>query len=230
MSITDEQPVFDGRVMLMVHNMFRREFALMPALVRSVAAGDRERAQIISDHITNVNDILHYYHHSGDENSWPLLLNRCGEEIAPLVQLMESQQEVVARFGHEVDEALEAWRDSASIESRKALADALDRLLPSLREHFSAEEKIIIPLMEQHITAAEWARMVQEYAADSDPESLLLAFGMFMYGGDPEAVETAIASMPAEVRPVIRQLAAQAFGSYSERVHGTATPPRSTEL
>jgi hemerythrin-like domain-containing protein len=230
MSIINEQPLFDGRVMLLVHNMFRREFTLMPALVRSVAAGDRERARIISDHIMYVSDILYSHHHSEDENNWPLLLDRCGEEMVPLVLLMESEHEVVARFGHEVDEALEVWRDSASIESRRALADALDRLLPSLKDHLSAEEKIIVPLMEQHITAAEWAEMVQKTAADADPESLTLTFGMLMYEGDPEVVEASIAGMPAEVRPVIRQLAAQAFGSYAERVHGTATPPRSTEL
>jgi hypothetical protein len=29
----DEQPYFDGRHMLMMHDMFRREFALMPGLV-----------------------------------------------------------------------------------------------------------------------------------------------------------------------------------------------------
>ena len=32
-----EQLHFDGREMLMVHDVFRREFALMPALVRGVA-------------------------------------------------------------------------------------------------------------------------------------------------------------------------------------------------
>jgi hemerythrin-like domain-containing protein len=228
--IADEQLLFDGREMLMVHNMFRREFALMPALVRDAAVCDQERVQIISDHIENVSAILHHHHHSEDENSWPLLLGRCGEEMAPLLQLMESQHEVVAKFGHEVDEALEVWRGSPSTESRKALADALDRLLPSLKDHLSAEEKIIVPLMEQHITAAEWTAIAMKSAAVFDPESLPLAFGMVVYEGDPEVVETAIANMPAEVRPVIRQLAAQAFASYSERVHGTATPPRSNEL
>jgi hypothetical protein len=42
---TDEP--LDGREMFMVHNMLRREFALMPGLVRDVTAGDRERTQIL---------------------------------------------------------------------------------------------------------------------------------------------------------------------------------------
>ena len=47
----EEQLHFDGREMLMVHDVFRREFALMPAVVRGVAVGDHNRAQIVTDHI-----------------------------------------------------------------------------------------------------------------------------------------------------------------------------------
>ena len=36
---SDEQPHFERRDMLMMHNMFRREFALMPGLVGDVVAG-----------------------------------------------------------------------------------------------------------------------------------------------------------------------------------------------
>jgi hypothetical protein len=36
--------------------------------------------------------------------------------------------------------------------------------------------------------------------------------------------------MPAEVQPVMRDLATQAFAAHAQLIHGTATPPRSTEL
>ena len=51
-----------------------------------------------------------------------------------------------------------------------------------------------------------------------------------MYEGDPHSIDQFITSMPAHARPGIRQLAAKTFADYSQRVHGTATPPRSTEL
>ena len=35
-----------------------------------------------------------------------------------------------------------------------------------------------------------------------------------------------IATMPPEIRPVIGNLAAQAFAEHALRVHGTATPER----
>ncbi|MCI2423844.1 hemerythrin domain-containing protein [Saccharopolyspora sp. K220] len=227
----DEVP-FDGREMLMVHNMFRREFGLMPRVVRGVAAGDRARAQLVADHIANVSAVLHHHHHSEDLHNWPLLRERGGAEVAAVIALMEAQHEELDKAATDVDAATEAWRATADVEARDALADALDTLLPLLREHMTTEETTAVPLMERHITAAEWNRVVQTAAAgaDLDSEGISLSFGMLMYEGDPEIVDAAIANMPPEARPLIRKLAADAFAAQSELIHGTATPPRSTQL
>ena len=225
----DAQPHFRGSEMLIVHDMFRREFALMPGLVRGVAAGDRDRAQIIGDHIEGATSALHTHHVLEDDNVWPLLLDRCGESVAPLVKLMEGQHHQIARLIPQVDEALTVWRDSPTVESRQALVDVLDRLIPALKEHLSAEEDRVVPLMEQYITVAEWhPTMGSELAAD--PAQSPLTIGLLMYEGDPHSIDQYVAAMPADARPGIRQLAAKTFADHSQRVHGTATPPRSTEL
>jgi hemerythrin-like domain-containing protein len=225
----DEQPHFERSEMLMMHNMFRREFALMPGLVGAVVAGEHDRAQIIGDHVEAVIDILHQHHTHEDENIWPLLLARCGESVAPLAGLMHCQHQQVATLLHRVDEALRIWRDAVTVESREALADVLDRLIPALTEHLSAEEDRVVPLMEQYITVAEWhAPMGSELAPD--PAQFPLAFALLSYEGDLHSIDQAIASMPIDARPVIRQLAAKTFAEHSQRVHGTATPPRSTDL
>jgi hypothetical protein len=67
----EEQLHFDGREMLMVHDVFRREFALMPALVRGVAVGDHNRAQIVTDHIERVSALLHHHHLAERQYTWP---------------------------------------------------------------------------------------------------------------------------------------------------------------
>jgi hemerythrin-like domain-containing protein len=226
----DAQPHFHSSEMLIVHDVFRREFALMPGLVRGVAAGDRDRAQIIGDHIQGATSVLHTHHVLEDDNVWPLLLDRCGESVAPLVGLMEGQHHQIATLIPQVDEALSIWRDSATVESRQALVDVLDRLIPALKEHLSTEEERVVPLMEEHITAAEWKEFLERESAAVDPEHLPLMLGMLMYEGDPESIEQVIATMSADTGSVIRQLAVPAFTAHSERVHGTATPPRGTEL
>jgi len=173
--------------------------------------------------------ILHGHHTHEDEDIWPLLLDRCGESVAPLVGLMEDQHQQVATLLLEIDEALSVWREGATGDSRGVLVEALDRLTPALKEHLSTEEDRVVPLMEQHITVAEWhTRMGTELAAD--PEHLPLTFGMLMYEGDPESIGQFIAAMPADAGLIIRRLARPAFTTHSQRVHGTPTPPRSTEL
>jgi Hemerythrin HHE cation binding domain len=216
--------------MLIVHDMFRREFALMPGLVRGVVAGDRDRAQIIGDHIEGAAGLLHIHHVLEDNNVWPLLLDRCGESVAPLVELMEGQHQQVAAAVHQVDEALSVWLDSPFAGSRRALVDVLDRLILVVKEHLSTEEDRVVPLMEQHITAAEWNESLKNESAAVDPHHLPLTLGMLMYEGDPESVERVIATMSADAGPGVRQLAAPTFAAHSQRIHGTATPPRSTEL
>jgi hypothetical protein len=49
---------------------------------------------------------------------------------------------------------------------------------------------------------------------------------MVMYEGDPEVIQLILSQMPPEMRAVMKEQASRAFASHSERVHGTATPPR----
>jgi hemerythrin-like domain-containing protein len=202
----------------------------MPGLVRRVAVGDQNRARIVTDHIEFVSAFLHHHHSAEDQYTWPLLLDRCGPAFAPVVQVMEVQHRHVTVLGREVDAALASWRINVSVESREALTGALERLLLPMKEHLRDEEQRVVPLLEEHITAAEWDETVQKGGADVDAESLPLSFGLLMYEGDPQLIERTLANLPADARPVIRELAAQAYAEHSRRVHGTPTPPRSTEL
>ena len=213
----------------MVHDMLRREFALMPGLVAEVRVADRDRALTIAKHIDGLTTVLHHHHRGEDAFVWPLLVDRCSDSAAALTGRMEEQhEELAARLGA-VDAALSVWRDVVSAASRLVLVDALKQLIPPLRHHLHDEEDGVVPLMEQHITAAEWNEMVQQ-GVPTSTRDFPLGFGMLMYEGDPEVIDQAIANLPAEARPVVKQLAAQAFAEHSEEVHGTATPPRSAEL
>jgi hypothetical protein len=49
-----------------------------------------------------------------------------------------------------------------------------------------------------------------------------------MYEADAAAIDLAVAEMPPEVQPVIRDLAAKAYAAYAEELYGTPDPPRVT--
>lgn len=222
---------FDGREMEMVHKMFRREFGLMPGLLR--AAADPERATIVADHFGAIAATLHHHHHSEDADLWPLLVQRIGAAAAAPVESMEAQHAELADALSCLQTKVREWSGAPTAEVAEALARDTQRLVRLLNDHLGAEEAHVVPLMERHITAAEIQEIVARggaIGATGNPEALPLAFGMMLYEADPEIVDRAVASVPLPLREVIRGLAEEAFATHSRVVHGTPTPPRSTEI
>ncbi|WP_164911859.1 hemerythrin domain-containing protein [Mycobacteroides franklinii] len=234
-STLNGQPPFRRSEMLIVHNVFRREFPLMPALVRGVTVGDRDRAQIVRAHIAFVAGALHHHHVFEDTNIWPLLRDRLGTSASALlsqieVSLMEDQHHDVAELIPHLDTALSVWGDNPDALSRYVLVDVLERLIAVLNDHLSTEESLVVPLLEQHIAAAEWNGLLRKQTSTSDQDSLTLSLGMLIYEGDPDAVDQVIGNLPADMRTGMKELAESTFAAHSQRVHGTTTPPFSTEL
>jgi hemerythrin-like domain-containing protein len=219
-------PNADVRDMYMVHTAFRREFSLMPALVRGVPAGDVERAAVVADHIAFVEAVLHHHHHGEDEHLWPRLVSRSPAEADPVVRVMRGQHVGIDAVVDVVTAGTAAWRADADPQQGAELADALESLQQLLAEHLGVEEDQALPLIEKHITAAEWQDMVAEGGAELGPERGPLVFGMMMYEADPEALQDLVAQMPPEVRAAMVDFGAQAFAEHSRRVHGTAAPAR----
>ncbi|MFI7611369.1 hemerythrin domain-containing protein [Nonomuraea terrae] len=223
--MTHERPA-DARDMFAVHTMFRREYSMMPGLVRAVTAGDRPRLTVVADHIALMNQVLHGHHMAEDTHIWPLLLERVDAELTAIVSVMEDQHERIHQGYVRLDTALASWRKSASAHDRDAVAEVLDALLPLLDEHLALEEARVVPLIERHLTAEEYARVAEEGAAHTPPDAFAVVFGMVMYEGDPEVIAGIMARMPADVRPTIRDVATAAYATYAQRLYGIAMPPR----
>jgi hemerythrin-like domain-containing protein len=209
------------RDMFAMHTLFGREFALLPALVRGVRAGDEERAQIVAHHVSLLTTLLHEHHYNEDQSLWPRLLQRGSTNARAVVDLMLAQHGIIATLAIEINAELQAWRASSASARGEALADALDRMLPALAEHTRSEEERALPLVEKHLSAAEYEELGAKGAANMSPADLPVLVGMLMYEGGPDV-------LPRTLPSAIKEMAPQAFALHSERVHGTATPPRST--
>ncbi|GII57481.1 hypothetical protein Pth03_58700 [Planotetraspora thailandica] len=224
------QQNFDAREMEMLHKMFRREFSLAPGLVRRVEHGDQERTEVVAWHLTFILTALHNHHHFEDDEVWPFLLERGSDAISPHVRHVQEQHEGIESATSEMTDAVAAWKRDATAESGEVLARAVDRLVPLLLQHMAYEEQYVVPVMEKHISRAEWNLMIQAGAANLVPEDMPLEFGMMMYEGDPEIVADAISKMPEELSSVISAMAREAYAVHAERIHGTTNPPRSTDV
>jgi hypothetical protein len=222
------EPLADARDMFAVHTMFRREFRLSPDLVRSVTAGDAHRTAVVADHIALLSTILHLHHTGEDRHIWPVLRERGAADIAEIVDVMEDQHERIHEEYLRLGDALKAWRESASAESRDALAGVLEQLIPQLEAHLALEEDRVVPLIERYVTATEYARIAGEAAGDTPPGLLPVSLGMVIYEADPAVTDKIIADMPAEVRPAFPRAANEAYAAYARQLHGTPAPPRVT--
>lgn len=227
--MTSDDEKFDPREMDSVHTMFRREFSLMGPLVRGVAPTDHARTSTVADHIDLFVTSLREHHGFEDDRIWPALLERVGPHIAPDVHRAASQHSQLEGALAHVEAALAPFR-GATADSGTGLAVALDLLLPILLGHMDFEEAHVVPLMQTHVTQAEWDQGLAELGGSIDPKQLPLLFGLQMYETDSAVIDLTVAKMPQEVQRVIRAEAPRMFAEYARRIHGTAKPPRSTDI
>ncbi|MHA4947509.1 hemerythrin domain-containing protein [Micromonospora sp. SD19] len=213
----------DVRDMYMAHSALRREFSLLPQLVRDVTPGDTRRAEVVGAHAEMLCHILHLHHEGEDLLLWPLLLERGGAQAA-IVPTMEAQHHAIEDAHAAVVALLPQWRRTGR--DGEQLADALEQLRSALIEHMALEEKEILPLAERHVTAREWMRLGEHGMSKSSKKQLPLAFGLAMYEGDPAVVKAVLAHAPLPARLLMPIIAPRLFANHARRVHGTATPPR----
>lgn len=224
MNQNHRETMADVRDMYMAHTVFRREFSLLPQLVRDVAPGDVSRAEVVGAHAEMLCNTLHLHHEGEDLLLWPRLLERGGEEAAAIVPTMEAQHQVIEEAHAAVVALLPEWRRTGR--GGEQLADAFEHLRTALIEHMALEESEILPLAQRHVTAAEWMELGEHGMGGTPKKQLPLAFGLAMYEGDPEVIKAVLAHAPLPARLLMPLVAPRLFAAHAKRVHGTATPPR----
>jgi hemerythrin-like domain-containing protein len=203
-----------------LHGAFRREYAAAPGLVRDVRRGDVRRAGTVGRHLEFVERFLHHHHTLEDEKLWPKLLERVPVEIAPVVDLMESQHSVVDDCLARSKELRERWSATADPVLGEQLADLLSRLHGVLVEHLDAEEGRVLPLVEAAITHAEWAELGKAGQSAFRGNEGLLVFGMIQHDAGDEVIAQMLSAAPAPVRLLLPRLARRSY-----RRHNSALVP-----
>ena len=196
--------------MIVVHRVFRRESDLMPTLIQGVRDGDTARAEVLAGAFADYQLGLHLHHSGEDELVWPLLLARVDLE-ADLVLRMEAQHEVVARTLAEASQRMPAWQSAPSAATAAPLVSALAEHRAALLEHLHDEEEYILPLIAEHLTVAEWARLGQRFAEEVPKDKMLFFLGMILEDADPAEREAMMANLPAPARFVWKAFGQRQF-------------------
>jgi hemerythrin HHE cation binding domain-containing protein len=209
----------DTREMIVIHNLFRRIFGDLPGLIRGVAVGDAMRAGVLADAFVEVATGLHHHHTNEDEILWPTLLARVEVERS-FVLRAEEQHERVHELLERGHVRAASFRTDPSAEKRETFAATVAELDAVLREHMADEERYILPLVEAHMTVAEWDQLGERGRASIPKDRLLIQLGWILDGLDPEQRKEFLASMPVPARLAWRLLGRRKFEKERRRIYG----------
>ncbi|EFC80026.1 hemerythrin domain-containing protein [Parafrankia sp. EUN1f] len=198
----------DTSDMLVVHAMFRRQFGLLPDLVRASRPGDIGQATAVADHLDLLLALLREHHSGEDRVLWPLLVERAPTlTAAATLVLVGRQHDDVDQLADAVRQAAQAWRRGAALADRDRLAGLLEDLGVALEDHLDAEEREIVPLAATLLTATEWAALGRDGELKLSPRQLLLSLGMIEDGAGPQGLARMTSELPAVARPLVAGLA-----------------------
>jgi hemerythrin-like domain-containing protein len=200
--------------MVVIHRVFRREFGLLPALIRGVAADDLDRAKVVADHAAWLLRFVHVHHSGEDELLWPVLLERVEVE-AELIRRMEEQHLHVAALVPRAEAQLPLWAAEPSADRGEQLGATFEEMALALDEHLGEEESQILPLVETHLSVEEWGRLGQHANASMAPPELMASLAAILEEADDDERAMFTLALPP---PVLGTFVEQAEPAYRERM------------
>jgi hemerythrin-like domain-containing protein len=204
--------------MVLVHRVFRREFRILPALIRAATPGDTARAEVVGSHLANVAGALHHHHEAEDELLWPVMLDRVGLRT-DLVHRMEAQHERLGGLLTRIDDLTARWRAAAAADVRDELAEMLAQASVALDEHLADEERELLPLVSEHVTQAEWDALNEKGREAIPKNRLALVFiGAILEEADPRETKKFLAELPAPARLLWRLVGARTYAKSRDGV------------
>jgi hemerythrin-like domain-containing protein len=140
--------------MVLIHRVIRREFGLLPRLLRA-AAGNRARSKVIGEHAREMLSFLHTHHTGEDELLFPLLRERAVLDPR-LMDRMDAQHAQVEEAVAAVSAELPEWTASADAAAGDRMAGLIDAMMPALIDHLAEEEQKLLPIVSVTLSQREW--------------------------------------------------------------------------
>ncbi len=178
---------------------------------------ERASVELMGSFYENVLEFLHVHHSGEDELVYPLLEERCKDEL-PVIQRVEAQHEYLDEPMEAGRSAIAAWRSSPSSGGAQAVLDALSSIVETLRPHLSDEEVYVVPLCSAWLSEEEWARLPGHAIASFRTDKPYLALGLVYEQLDAERRDAMLAGMPPQVRVVVTEQWLPAFDAFIAQV------------
>lgn len=212
--------------MVIGHRVFRNEFPLLAALVQAVPAGDGRRARLLAAHTDDLVTLLRLHHGMEDAHLWPLLAERARPHTES-IRRMESQHHEIEIHLDLIESLLPAWASDARPGERDELARTLLTAGRRLDEHLDDEEREVLPIVAEHLSADEWNGMMAYAHAGIRRRQMMTFFGAALEYATPAERADLLAQVPAPMRLLWRSVGWRRYRAKARRVRNGATSPAS---
>jgi hemerythrin-like domain-containing protein len=138
-------------------------------------------------------------HHSAEDNDlWPVLRGQLSDptDLASLDAMMEEHRRIPAALDR-VDAALRSGRDATA---------PVDSLSTVVLDHLAHEEREILPLIEQHLTQAQWCTFLHKERSRRSPRERPEFLTWLLDDASEQDARTVLSELPPPARLVYRRV------------------------
>ena len=209
--------------MAMVHRAFRNELHGVPALINSVRAEDAKRAAVVNAHLSFIGVLLHHHHAAEDDLIWPKLHARAPVGDHDICR-MEDEHRAIAAGIDTAKATGSEWAKTGAPSAAERLRTAVDELIGLVDVHLDDEERDVVPLIEEYITAPEWKKATARGASilRTHPRLGLVFAGCMLEGVSNEDKHRFLAGVPSAARIMWQLAGTRTYEGYRARLYSPA--------
>jgi hypothetical protein len=210
--------------MAMVHRAFRNELHGLPELISGVDGGDAKRAAVVNTHLNLIVAVLHHHHAAEDDLIWPKLHARVPMHDDDISR-MEDEHRAIEAGADTATVTGALWAKTGALAAAERLCTAVAELIELVEAHLDDEERDIVPLIEECITASEWKKATARGASflRTHPRMGLVIAGFMLEGVSAEDKHRFLAGVPSAARLMWQLLGTRTYQGYRARLYGPAS-------
>lgn len=201
----------DVRVIVGIHECFRKEFASLPLRVKAVPVDDRARADVVGRHVLLMCDLLAAHDRAQAEVVKPLVAERAPGGDGGAV---EDAGNALADAVPAVRAQVQAWRDDANVLNRATIHTTLIGFERLLLAQLSAEESQTMPTLADVLSPDDVDALLAAGLTSLPADEVPLAVGMFLEDNTAEVGALVWERLPLPVREDFDASGRAAYADY----------------
>jgi hypothetical protein len=210
-----------------MHQLVRRELRMLAELAGWAPADDAERTAVVTEHADLIGRVLLHHHQAEREAVWPALVRTVPDELdGELRAALDDWTSRCARIDHmlrDVATASRQWAVAATVSARDAFAAACRSLADAVDAQTGAEERVLLPLLDAHLHADDWAVIARSARCRLPASEQLLVLGLALEDACPADRARLLGGLSPTTRAAWRLSGSRQFRSAVVRLRGA--PP-----